>query len=547
MPAAPAGTPWLRRLARVVVAAVVGVLAAAAGASVASAHATLESSSPSPQSVLTSSPSEISLSFDEHVDLEPQSIRLVTADGDDIDIGDVHHRDSSDIVASVPQLADGTYVVAWRVISADSHPVSGAFTFSVNVQTATQPGLVEDLLAANHPSTAARVWQGVGRWMSYAGLALAVGGLIGLAACAPALLAERRSGRFLAAACALGVAGTAWMIAAQAQLQVGRWWSPDAWDAVVSTTAGRWWLIRLVAFAVAGAAATQVRRARADNLGGAAAVVVAAGLVVVVAAGGHAISGRWVPLGFAATVAHLLAMSVWAGGLVTLLVIPPERRLTAAVRFSPIALVCVVTLAATGVLNAWRQAGSIGALTGTGYGTWLYVKLGLIAVVLLVASQSRRVVRHVTSDAATGRRRLTRLVLTEITVMVLVLAATAGLTSSAPPRQVSTQPASATAVVGDRIGQVIVDPPRTGGATMHVYLTSTTGTLQQPTQITVTASLPSHQITDLDLTPQLNNAGPGHLTGGDVVFPIAGNWTVAVTARYSEFDSTTFTMSVTIR
>ena len=130
--------------------------------------------------------------------------------------------------------------------------------------------------------------------------------------------------------------------------------------------------------------------------------------------------------------------------------------------------------------------------------------------------------------------------------MVLVLAATSGLVASAPPRQAATQPAAATEVVGDRIAQVILDPPVAGGTTVHVYLTSTTGSLQQPTEITVSAGLPSRQITDLDLTPQLHRAGPGHLTGDAVVFPIAGSWTVAVTARYSEFDSTTFHLSLTI-
>jgi copper transport protein len=206
----------------------------------------------------------------------------------------------------------------------------------------------------------------------------------------------------------------------------------------------------------------------------------------------------------------------------------------------------VLTLAATGVLNAWRQAGSIGALTGSSYGTWLYVKLGLIAVVLLVAARTRRIVRRSPADTTAPGRTLTRLVGTEVAVMVLVLGATTGLVASAPPRQVATQPETATAVVDNRIAQVTVDPPVAGGTTMHLYLTSATGALQQPTQITVQASLPSHQINDLDLTSQLQSAGPGHLTGSNVVFPIPGGWTITITARYGEFDSTTFTLSLTI-
>ena len=53
--------------------------------------------------------------------------------GRELDVGEPRHPSGDDtrVVASAPDLGDGSYVVAWRVVSADSHPINGAFTFDV--------------------------------------------------------------------------------------------------------------------------------------------------------------------------------------------------------------------------------------------------------------------------------------------------------------------------------------------------------------------------------------------------------------------------------
>jgi copper transport protein len=223
-----------------------------------------------------------------------------------------------------------------------------------------------------------------------------------------------------------------------------------------------------------------------------------------------------------------------------LAVVPAGRRWAASARFSRLALVSVVVLALTGTLNAWRQAGSLSALTGSSYGTWLFWKLGLVALVLAIASRSRRVVR----GAEPSPPALRRLVAGEIIGICAVLAVTAGLVSSAPPRRLASAPLSVSQVIASRIAQVVLDPPVAGGATMHVYLSSVTGSLDQPTKITVTADLPAKDIVDLAIP--LSDAGPGHLTSPDAVLPVAGAWTIVVTARYSEFDQVIFRLPVRV-
>jgi len=537
------------------------VLAPLLWASAAGAHATLESTSPAAGAVLADSPSRITLTFDGHVDVVPRAIRLVDSDGHGVALGPVGRDGPSRLTASVPELGSGSYVVAWRAVSADSHPISGAFTFSVGAPTPRRPGLVGRLLRSERPSQGSEISIGAARWLSYSGLALWVGTVGVLALCDPSAWRRRRARRLLYAACAAGAAGTAWMIAAQARIQVGHWWSPGDWRAVIDTSAGRWWAARLAGFVLAAAVVPVLHRRRshasdvddppAGTAGHAGADLVGASvavaLVVIVAGGGHGITGRWVPLGFGATVVHLATMGLWAGGLAALLALGSARRYPPSMgRFSSVALWCVVALAVTGVFNAWREAGSLSQLTGSSYGSWLYLKLALVALVLVVAARSRRLARPGAGGNPPGPGRIATLVGTEVVVMALILGATAGLVSSPPPREAALRPETRSAVQGDRYVQMTLDPPVAGGATVHVYVQGPGGTVSRPEAITVLAAVPARGITGLDLTDRLRNAGPGHLVG-PVALPLPGEWTFTVTARFGEFEAATFELEFTVR
>src|ERR1700687_1792397 len=114
---------WLRQASVAVAAAIVVVLL---GPAPASAHAQLQSSDPSPSSVLSVPPSQVVLHFGEPVEIDFGSIRVLGPDGGRVDEGGTHHPqgDSHAVAVSLRvHLPRGTYIVAWRVVSADSHPV----------------------------------------------------------------------------------------------------------------------------------------------------------------------------------------------------------------------------------------------------------------------------------------------------------------------------------------------------------------------------------------------------------------------------------------
>ncbi len=558
------------RIRHLVVATMVVLLGTLGVAGAVSAHAELVTASPSAGSVLSTSPDKIVLTFDESIETVPQSLRLVGGDGTEVALTNIGQSIGSQTMsADVPTLVDGTYVVSWRAISADSHPVNGAYTFSVGKQTATNAGLVASLLKANGPKTSTQALLGVGRAASFMGVGVLIGGFFLLAWAAPDLLKTRRAGVVLIAAVAVAIVGTELMIAAQASLAVG---DPSRWRTVLDTTAGSWWFVRL-GFLGLGLLIVLVRRwYTANGTWPLAAGAVAVALLAAVAAGGHGITGRWLFIAFSATFIHLAAMSLWIGGVFALcFVLPRDRLWQTAARFSPLATLSVVALIGTGTINAWRQAGSWSGLTGSNYGTWFFIKIVLVAGVLGVAAASRWLVhRPQVADESYGDeleagsvqlassvgaaelaidaiddRSLRRTVLAEACGILLVFAATSGLVSSAPPRELPAAPASVSVLSGDRIAQVILDPPITGGTVMHVYLSTLTGSLTQTPTITVTASLPSKNIGPLDVPVEAT--GPGHATSNDAVFPIAGNWTITIAARYSEFDETDFVANFTIK
>jgi copper transport protein len=417
----------------------------------------------------------------------------------------------------------------------------------------------EDLIADDDQgeSVESPVWLTIGRFASYAGLAVLLGALAAVVACAPTLLRTRRLASVLFVGGYLAMAGTIAMIAAQASV-IGS--SPFDWTTVIKTRSGGWWLIRLVLVAVI-TGLVPWRALLAHRAVRAVAAAGAIGLFAVVAAGGHAVSGRWIGLGFAITVVHLAAMATWIGGLCLLAaIVERDALLATAARFSPVALASVAVLAVTGTISGWRQLGRVDAIVDTSYGRWLLIKLALVAAVLAAAATARRVLHHspatvtdhpepdelAAHDDPSRSSRLRRNVLIESSAMVLVLAATAGLTGATPPRAVETFTADATVTVvqDDYIAQIDLLPAVTGGTVMHVTITPPGGSLIAADEITVTAELPSAQVGPIEILTF--PAGPNHVTTNEATFPLPGQWTVTVIARYGEFDQVVFATDIEI-
>ncbi|MCF1509412.1 copper resistance CopC/CopD family protein [Streptomyces glomeratus] len=399
-----------------------------AGAAPASAHAALIGSDPAQGTVVDKAPTQVTLTFSENVALSDGSLRVLDPRGQRVDTGKPSNLSGTMYGVRVRAgLPKGTYTVTYQVVSADSHPVSGAFTFSVGAPSATT-------VPVSGPAAGGGVvgWlYGFARYVSYAGFIVLVGGAAFVLAC-------WQRGAGVRAVQRLVVSG--WVALTSATLTLlllrgsytGSGKIADVFDVslvgqVLQTKAGAALVSRLLLLAagalfIAVLFGAYVRRDTgaeaadgegADGEGGSSeddaardaekrdltfglalgGTVVAAGLAATWAMAEHASTGIQTGLAMPVDVLHLLAVACWLGGLTTLLLVlyrAPSLEAAAVRRFSRLAFVCVVALTATGVYQAWRQLGSWSALTGTSYGQLLLVKVALVAVLVGIAWISRR-------------------------------------------------------------------------------------------------------------------------------------------------------------
>ncbi len=405
-----------RRGAAAVVVALLCALFGLVTALPASAHAMLERTSPGADSVVARTPDQVSVTFSEAVTLVPGAVRVYDGGLREVDAGTASHPGgdpTSAGVALAPGLAPGTYTVTWRVVSADSHPVSGGFRFSIG-----HPG---PSAAPPPPETgggAAGVLLAVARFVEYAGLAVLGGAvvLVALRRAGAEVTTLRRARRSVVVGWWALLVGSVLALILQgpdaAGVGIGDAFDPTVLATTIASPTGLFLAARVVLVAFAGLVGRRlVAPTGAASPTGERAVVTAVALVAAAAtfsASGHAGVDPPVVLGMVVDLAHLTAMSLWIGGLVVLLAAlhrAGEPTAVAAVlpRFSQAAQVAVAVIVATGLYQTWRDVGEIGALVTTTYGWLLIAKVGGVVVLLALGDRARRLVaRRLVARAGSG-------------------------------------------------------------------------------------------------------------------------------------------------
>ena len=547
----------------------------------ASAHAVVVSSDPADGARLAKAPATVTLRFDEAVGLGLGYLRVVDGTGERVDAGTASHPrgdPTSVSVALKSGLGDGTYLASYRVTSADSHPVAGSLRFLVG-NGALAIGVAASGSAPVNTGISSAL--AVSHWLSFTGVGL-VGGSWLIFTLWPS--GQRRSSirRLVWSGWTLAVVGAVGEFLLQGPYAAGSGFDSllhtGLLDDTLHVNAGQLLSLRLVLLGLLGAALTALLapnlRRRLSWAPEAAAIVVV-GIVVTFAASGHSQSEnpRW--LAVLVDSLHLVAMIVWLGGLVTLLVAALTRLRPAAVDdgeadfaeserdsdtaelaaglpiFSRIAMGCVATLAVTGTIQAWREIGTIDAITTTRYGQLVLFKVVLFAGLVVLgyfarnAVQNRPVRSRPTQAESKQVRperstlgRLRRTLLTEVTIGAVVLGATAVLISQPPGRvalaaQRSKPQHVTVALTSSSQAMVEVSPAAHGNVGFAVQVIGGT----KPTTVTATASLPSKELGPIPIP--LHADGSPDYTASGVLLPVAGSWQVTLTVQTSEFDSTT--------
>ncbi|HLX35128.1 MAG TPA: copper resistance protein CopC [Candidatus Limnocylindrales bacterium] len=512
-------------------------LAVLAGATLA--HALPQSSDPSPGSSLAQAPTQVSIVFGERPDAKLSSIRVLDSSGAAVTSGPttVAPGNADELVVPLNPLPPGVYTVAWRTVSAvDGHNATGSFAFGVGGQTPppSEVGPGPGTTVSSGPSDAAIA----ARWLLFVGLI----GLLGLsffgAVVAGAAPFDPR--RLVPIAWLLAAVGTVAVIVVQ--LSEAGVAPADA----LGTSFGPVIIERTAAMVVAAAAiAAFIIRPRAVRPALAVSGLAAAGALLADVGASHAAAGALPILSVAIQWLHVAAVGMWLGGLAGLLVAtrrePGPGTATLVKRFSWVGTAGISIVAATGLVRAIQEVGTIDQLLATDFGHLVIIKTGLLGILALLGAFN-----HFVSVPAAGRRlRGLRLVGSgELLVGATVILFSASLVNLAPPVEAGggggTGPSASPAatigplvVSGNDFGTSIrlslaVSPGLAGFNTFTATATDfDTGQPVAATKVSLRFDLPSRPdigSSSLDLAP--SGSSPGVFVGTGPNLSIAGAWAV---------------------
>jgi copper transport protein len=546
---------------------------------VASAHAVLESSTPTRGQVLKVAPKQVTFEFNEPVEASFGAVRVFDTEGEQVQSGDVFRPGDSDgsIGVGLPDgLEDGTYTATYRVVSADAHPVSGGLVFTVGKGGGVSDKTISELIAESDsgPVTGVAFW--FDRWVGFLAIALAVGSLAFLLMLWTPLMARRHevlepraeeTGRrlrlILGLAVGAGLLATLLAIPFQGAIAAGTdlWTAlkPEVFREVVDTRFGMVMALRTLSWlSLIPLVLLSTRLIRSDRRFGPTILfsIVAAGfLVISPGLAGHASTQEPIWLLFPSDVLHVAAMSVWAGGLAALIFLLPvtTRGIERAsdrtdvltgflLRFSSVALVCVIVIAASGTLQAIVEVNSIPALIDTAFGRAVLIKIVLFLILITLGAKNRRriipalVARRDRGEAPGGPGLRARNNLRiEVAVVTVVLAVTAALISYPPPATESAGPVSGSVAAGPDLLEYTIDPARVGSNEVHIYLfDNKTGAPVEIRSLELSFSLPESDIAPIEA--DVRKSGPGHYVAPAAELAVKGDWQASAAVRFSRFD-----------
>lgn len=536
----------LRKLIARLGCVVVAVLTLLAPAQLASAHAILLTSEPAPSAILDQSPTEIALFFNESVDTVFGKIRILDSSGNVIQtVKPIRDAANHSIVrAPIVLLEPGTYVVVWRIASADSHPVQGSFAFQIG-NTSTDVSALSNYQVLERHGLASLF--DVIRWVTYLGVVLLIGGI--------GLLQAVRTDR-LSPRSTLALIG-GWAFAALGTLEGLIAYGPHVsgykiYKAVdlsllsetLTTQYGKMQVVRLMLLGLIGTliAVIQFRGTWWWKLCAWASLV---GVTLTLALAGHPVTTNPVALSVGVDVLHMLGVSLWVGPL---LIIVYDRKMWLAndestsahsLRwFSRTAGFAVPVIVVTGVIQAWLMLDGFGQILDSRYGRTLIVKVCLVVVLIALGGVSRVAMQQQRSGSLRQSMSI------EVLFGVIILTLTSALVAMPQKAILEPAPLSSTIFQGHLIVELSLTSARVGQSEVHVVVANADGSFVQVESATARMSMPSRKIPNGPIV--LEETGPNHFSGV-TEFAYSGEWVVEILIRQTSSSTTLFKVAVEIK
>jgi len=534
----------------------VGLLVAVAAgaltlAGTASAHAYLVKTVPAASVVLTASPPNVQLTFDEAVEPRFATISVTDAAAHQQATGPPARSPANPntlVVPLKPHMPEGWYLVYWRAISVDGHPVQGAFTFAIGPNQGPAPQFVVPKISQT--ATTPRLL--IARWVMFLSVMTAVGLFVLRVLIARPVVRRAPGSSLRAVSIAFVIASVVGLVSIPVYLDIST--SVDSLRSAFAigtlvplfrvTAFGRAYVDLLIVFGLFCVAAwitlwldrPEKEQRTIAELGAIAGAFIAAGAVLLVpGTAGHA--AQTAPRGLSLLLdwLHLVSGSIWMGGLIGLLVLwwglGAANRVAglrvAVPRFSNVAFVSVLVP-------------TIASLWQTSYGQAILVKAALLAVAMLGGAVNLLITKPrldaARRDPARGKqaaRLLRNTVRIETLLVVAAVFAAALLSSLAPPAAALAKEGSALAHVGPgKVAatvhqngytlQVLVDPNKAVETNSFALKLTKNGQPVRGADITLGFDMLDMQMPNQEY--QLTETAPGVYSHPAPALVMVGHW-----------------------
>jgi copper transport protein len=394
---------WLKRLFVSIVIAIIGLLSLSGGAALA--HNSISDSSPAEGEVLASPPTLWTITFAKSVPLESASGQVVTDTGQRQDLPNPRNGTTDNVIVfDFPQNLTGTITGRWRLVGTDGHVISGRVTFTAPQATTSAPNVIPAAPAANaslplemEDASISETIRVSTRFITYVAIILLGGLLFANFYIAQGALSTPR-GRLLTHIAAIGTLVTPiislWILVDDVRGSDGSIWS--ALSTVRSLSVGPMIMFRIVAgAAIVFFTRSLLKRKIFDDSGTRLLALLLTMYCVALAYGGHSrsLASPW--LGVPTDVIHVIATSVWLGGLaaVVLVIVPAvniEQSIVAFERFGFAAQRAVPAIMVTGVIQSLRLHGNVWSVFSSSHGLLLLAKVSVVVIMLLLGNRNRK-------------------------------------------------------------------------------------------------------------------------------------------------------------
>ncbi|PWK15893.1 copper resistance CopC/CopD family protein [Tumebacillus permanentifrigoris] len=505
------------------------------GTSSAYAHANLTKTTPSNGSLLTTTPESVALEFSEPLEPDLIGLKLYDWTGAERAIDNPHLAPGkpNEMIAPLPQLDDGTYTVAWSVISEDGHPVNGSYSFSIG--TASEGRIA--------PATSSKLFQHsteigliVLRYV-VEGFLLLGAGLYGLAHAARRFQLPRvevllsRKHRTLIWSVLLLLTAAQWMVYS-AGLPGGGITSAllnGHWNVLLESSFATMLIVQLGLLLLLALRGMQEIWYP----------LIWALLVSNLAFGGHArgVDPEWLALSL--RVLHLLVIALWLGGLSYLALTMHHEHVHGEridrTKFRPffvrlmVAAVLLTTITGIAMTEVQTDWFSVLLFRGGMWGNLLWLKIALMLVMILLAFYQTMRWKQ---DAGKLSFELLRV---EWLVGILVIQVAIFLSQMPYPAPI--KPYSQTLQAEQRQVDVRIPQLVLGKQTMTITLP------EAPQAVKAELKMMDMEMGSLDLKPVQIDATHYNF---DIPFTMSGNWKYTITATYPTDQQVVWTDTIRI-